>query len=237
MHILKLILIALMMYTTCFANAGTLKIHGNLKHIANNTLNTPLNLAQIEQPKHLYGIGMPAGLGRELLIFKGVTYTSQFRDFQYEVTKDDKVDIAFLVYNEVEDWQEIAIPNDVVNFEQLQGFVQQSFIDNGIDTVKGSMFQIHVQVHSLSWFVVGGMGDLRPTPLKSFLHQKLHGGLNTRKIMGLGAFTLAHQGRATSGKNLMHIHFKTVDEQTSFVGHLNNKISLKPGGRLLIPKK
>ncbi len=87
----------------------------------------------------------------------------------------------------------------------------------------------------LKWFVVNGMGNLRPDPQASFLRSRYLSGLENRQIEIVGLFGPACQGVLSSPGNDAHMHFRTIDDGSPFVGHVDNEIELKAGAVLYLP--
>lgn len=121
------------------------------------------------------------------------------------------------------------------SFKELEQFIENTLSARFGSALQNTVLQIKADVSAVKWFVVGGMGNLSPTPLSSFLRQKILGGFDNRSIHMAGIYTHDFSGRATSGSNTMHLHFITVDEQPLFVGHVDNDITLKPGAVLRLP--
>ncbi|MFC4701171.1 acetolactate decarboxylase [Glaciecola siphonariae] len=216
-----------------------INVHNDLRYIATNNLNKEIASSALTTKKHLYGLGMPKGLNKEIVVIDSQVYSSGFEEFQY-ATQKQHVDAGeqqfdFLVYAHIPRWRDIAVPESVVSFEQFQVFLEKQLQMHNIDTETGSMFQLLTEVEELHWFVVGGMGNLSPDPLSSFLRQKVKGGLNRRAIHAVGAFTQAYAGRATAGQNHVHMHFVTTDELPRFVGHIDNQMRLRRGAVLKLP--
>jgi hypothetical protein len=129
----------------------------------------------------------------------------------------------------------VSIPGEVKNFKQLEAFVGTQAARLGQDPERPMPFKLDVTAQSLRWFVVGGMGNLTPTPRDSFVRQLTKGGLDDVAIEAFGFYSTAHRGAYTNPASDMHAHFR-VKDTNGFVGHLDDDVALMPGGKLFVPK-
>ncbi len=231
--VLSIILIAGDAFTHSITNQ--LHIHGDLRKIANNSLNEAMSFKFSNRDKTLYGIGMPQGLDQEILVLRGTAYTSSFNNFQYETSKITDLDMAFFVFANVPRWQEITVPENIRDFNDLETFVDQESRKAGFDPERGFPFRLVAKIKALHWFVVGGMGNLEPTPLKSFLRQRVLGGLENRTIEAFGTYAKDLVGIASAPSTSMHLHFVTIDQKPFFMGHIDNDVLLDVGAKLYLP--
>ena len=141
-----------------------------------------------------------------------------------------------MVYAYVPSWTKIEIPDTVQTFADLETYIPKAAAHQGIKTSRPFPFRITGEVTALEWFVVNGMGNGVPNYLGSFFRARYLGGLDDRKIEGLGFYSNSHRGVLTNPQSNMHIHFKTTDEPL-FVGHINNSVLVKSGSYLLLPEK
>jgi putative intracellular protease/amidase len=242
MKLFKQVLLASILFVTLInAYAATnveVKNIGELKQIATSQLNGKVPFKSLLQDKQLYGLGMETGMDSEVLILANKPYVGGFRKMAYQYPLSDNPNLSFLVYSYVDKWQSITLPDDINNFQKLETFLPEMAKKAGLDSEKPFPFLINAQADFLQWFVVDGAGNNMPDAQTSFLRGRYLGGLNDVKIEGLGFYSSKHQGVFTAPKNNMHIHFKTIPQNTNetiFVGHLDGNIQLKKGTVIQLP--
>jgi len=213
---------------------ASIEVHGDLRDIARNSLNASAPLTSFANCEGLHGIGMPVGLESELLVVDGRATTSQFQDHRYEIANPDNPQLAFFAYGFVDHWIETSIPPEVKDFGELEEFISLAAIKAGFDSDTGFILKVVASVRHLDWFVVGGMGNLEPTPRDSFLRNRSRSGMDDREIEAIGIYSQSLQGIATSPNSPLHLHFRTIDKKSVFVGHLDDSIALEPGGRIML---
>jgi hypothetical protein len=230
-------------------NAGAgcrCSVIGDLRRIATSSLKGSSSLAELLQQEHVYAIGMPHGLNRELLVLDSKAYHSYFDDdLTYRVEEISDANVAFLGYAVVPAWAEYRIPDDVREFAHLETWIADFSLSIGLDQSSGPIpFKIVAEAWGLRWFVVGGEGNGQPTPRDAFLRSKFQGGLNDCSFEGFGFYTKNHRGNvpehpmATSPVSDVHMHFRTTTEHKGrpFLAHLDDHVLLKPGGRIYFPQ-
>jgi hypothetical protein len=216
-------------------------IIGDLRRIATSDLKGSCDLATLLMQPHLYAIGMPEGLDRELLVLNSQAYHSYFdADLKYHVGEIKDARVAFLGYANVSAWIEYRIPADVTNFAQLETFIGSQSANSGFNQDVALAFKLVTEAAGLRWFVVGGEGNGLPTPRDSFLRKKFQGGLDDCAIEAFGLYSKHNRGNlpekpmATSPVSDIHMHFRTT-RGALFVAHLDDNIILKPGGSIFFP--
>ena len=183
----------------------------------------------------VYALGMPVGLDAELLVIDGSVYRSRSHTDDSIVETPD-MEAAFLVHATVPSWTAVSLPGEVTTFKALETFVVEQARDSGLQVEDGFPFLLEGEVSWLEWFVVGGTGNGLPDKRASFLRNRMRGGMDDRRIRAVGFHVPKALGVATSPYAPTHIHFVTDDDQEQFVGHLNGKIAIQPGARILLPR-
>jgi acetolactate decarboxylase len=190
--------------------------------------------SELEGSGPLWGIGMPSGLDAEVLVLDSDAHVGRFDGLTYRSSVEQLPAVAFFVYARVSAWCVVAVPDSVRTFAELEAFVSRAATDHGIDIGRPFPFRIVAVAHSLRWFVVGGRGDRLPSPQTSFLRERRIGPLSERNIEALGFFVPDERGIATNPNSSVHMHFVTRDADV-FVGHIDDDIRLRLGGKLLLP--
>jgi hypothetical protein len=210
------------------------KSFGDLRFIRENQLTKSFPFSKIKSDD-LYGIGMPKGLDKELLVTSGNLYESFFDEHKYSagIVTEDR-DIAFMAYVNVSQWKTVILPKDIVTFAQLENALPELAKNVGIDSTVPFPFILRSEIDGLKWFIVDGMGNGKPNHLSSFLRSRYLGGLDSVEIEGVGFYSDKHKGIMSAPSSSMHIHFRTISEPL-FVGHIDNEVFLNQGATLQFP--
>jgi hypothetical protein len=209
---------------------------GDLRQIGTNTLNGSKPLRQLLATPHTYGLGMVAGLEGELLVIDSNAKLGRFKDGAYAILEPMEDLVAFGAFATVPNWQSLPIPLDVKSFKDLETYIAGQIARLHPGRVIATPFRLVGTAQSLKWFVVGGMGDLKPTPRESFVAQLKRGVLQDRAISAFGFYNPGPRGITTNPASSMHAHFETTSGPP-FVGHIDDEIVFAPGAELLLPAK
>lgn len=221
--------------STAVTPSNDVGVIGDLRAIARAELNGRTRLTELPGDGPLWALGMPHGLDRELLVEAGRVSSSGFVDHhRFELRHPSDLEVAFLVHARVSDWCSVAVPTNVVDFATLQMFVGTVAKQAGYTAEMPLPFRLRARARALRWFVVGGTGNMTPSPRESFLRARTLGGLHDVSLEALGFFSPRHRGVASNQNSDMHIHFRTTSGPR-FVGHLDDDITLEPGAVLLVP--
>jgi len=212
-----------------------LGLHGDLRLIAKNGLTEIKPLEAYQLDENFYGIGMPEGLDQEVIVLGGKVYTAEFKDFNYHTATVSDLNLVFFASAHVPEWQDIKIPSEIKTFGEFQDYLAKVALKHGFDTKKGFMFRLEAEMDNLKWFIVGGTGNLKPNPLKSFLRQRYLGGIENRTIEALGTYSEDLQGIASVPTSPMHMHFITIDDDKLFIGHIDNDFQIGDNATLYLP--
>lgn len=191
-----------------------------------------IKLDTISNKKGLYGIGPLSYLKGEILINDGVTYVSKaLSESQMSVEKTFEVDAPFLVYGNVNKWNELKLPEEVVDIKTLEVFIDQNtkrFKRPFIFKLKGNVETAEFHIQDLP------EGTKVSSPKEGHIGQKQYT-LTNEPVELIGFFSTEHHGVFTHHDSNVHIHLLTKDEKK--MGHLdavkfnNREISL------FLPKK
>ncbi|WP_439152013.1 acetolactate decarboxylase [Winogradskyella sp.] len=180
-------------------------------------LHGKINLDTIKKKKGLYGLGPNAFLDGEILINDGVTYVSQVTsDSTMVVEKNNTVEAPFFVYANVNEWEQIALPDAIKTIKDLELFIDSKTKDKKrpfafklIGSIENGI--IHVQ-------------NL-PKGVKVSSPKEAHQGqvdynLGYEEVEIIGFFSTEHQGIFTHHDSYLHMHLITKDLGT--MGHLDD---------------
>ncbi|MCW8930827.1 MAG: hypothetical protein OQL19_11375 [Gammaproteobacteria bacterium] len=217
-----------------YLNELQVKTFGDLRLIRENKLTESFPFSKIKSDD-LYGIGMPQGLDKELLISSGDLYESFFDNYNYStgIVKEDR-DIAFLAYVNVKKWTTVRLPENIITFTQLENALPELAKSNGLNSTAPFPFILHAKIDGLRWFIVDGMGNGKPNYLSSFLRSRYIGGLDNIEIEGIGFYSDKHKGIMSAPNSNIHIHFRTISKPL-FVGHIDDEMFLAKGAILQFP--
>lgn len=166
--------------------------------------------------KGLYGLGPVSYLRGEILINNGQAYRAEvIPDSSMVVEKTFKTSAPFFVYANVEKWREIALPLNVKNIGDLEGFIdrisqgnKRPFAFKLVGTISSGL--IHVQ-------------NLPPGSQVSSPKEAHQGQVdfNLKKVQVeiIGFFSTEHQGIFTHHDSYLHMHLITKNEGQ--MGHLD----------------
>jgi hypothetical protein len=218
------------------ATGESMRFVGDLRQIAGNTLVGTVPLKEIISKPGAYGLGMVDGLSAELLVLDSEPMLGGFNGEAYEIVTPKEDLVAFGGFAVVRAWREFAIPTDIKSFADLERFVATEIGKTGRPLDQPTPFRIIAEVESLKWFIVGGMGDLKPTPRESFVGKIRRGTLENTSIEAFGFHSSAHRGIYTNPQSNMHTHFLTTGPSAPFIGHIDDSVALKTGAKLFLPE-
>ncbi len=182
---------------------------------------------------HLYALGTSDKLSGEITVWDGKLRFSKVNGDVVVVTTPPDAKAIFLVWTYVAQWREIAIPDDVRTYKQLEMFVAQKAVQAGHNTAKPFPFLLKGSAERADFHVVNLTPDGTPlTPEKQEAAQA-HFPLENEAVNILGFYSTKYKGIWTQPASNMHLHLITADGEK--MGHLDD---LVPGKtlRLYLPK-
>lgn len=209
----------------------SVKMAGTMKDVMHKgELFGRIDLDTISNKKHLYGLGPSEYLKGEILIKDGVSYVSKISPTGgIVVEKNFKVKSPFLVYGNVETWEEIVLPDSVRTLPQLNSFLNETTMDR----TRPFAFRVTAEIDSGEFHVV----DL-PDGKEVRSPQEAHEGqkpfsLQTERVELVGFFSTEHQGVFTHHDTFMHVHLITEDRKK--MGHIDNMVIKIATAKLYLP--
>ena len=196
---------------------GEVKVVSAMKNVMRKgQLEGSIRLDTISDKKGLYGIGPEAYLKGELLINDGVSYVSRVTtDSTMTVEKQYEVDAPFFVYGHVTEWNEMDLPTQIVNIQDLERFIDQKRSDFNkpfVFKLTGRVAKADIHIQNL------------PDGTKVSSPAEAHQGqvsyiIEDEEVEIVGFFSTQHQGIFTHHDTYLHMHLITADEQK--MGHLD----------------
>jgi len=196
--------------------AARVRIAGAMKNVMQRgDLQNHIRLDTIKQRAGLYGLGPGSGLQGELLILDGQSYFSRVAaDSSMRVQQTYDVAAPFLVYSHINNWQQIDLPGNISNLDQLS-----QFLENRRPADHAFGFKLSGKVKAASIHVQN-----LPKGSKISSPQDAHRGqvkyqLQEQQVDIVGFFSRKHQGVFTHHDSYLHAHLITRDRRQ--MGHLD----------------
>ena len=213
-------------------NNPTPIIVGAMKNVMwQGDLKGKINLDTISNKKHLYGLGPIEGLKGEILILDGKCYTSKYvNDTIQDVQENYNVKAPFFAYANIEQWEEISLPDSVVTIDNLDKFINKNYGNKQPFFFKINAKVAQTKIHTMNL----------PNGIKVTSPQVAHDKgqkqyvIDNKEVIMLGFFSTKHQSIFTHHSTFTHLHLLINDK--TMMGHLDELKILPNSATLLIPK-
>jgi len=216
------------------SNSYKVAYKGALKNaMFKGDLSAKIDLSDLKENPHLYALGAFESLKGEVQIFDSKPFNTSVEDGALVIDQSFGKKATLLVYASVEKWQNIALPDSIVTYEQYEVFVEFIANEYHLDTNEPFPFMLMGEIQSFDWHVINWQdGDTEHS------HEKhrtsgLYGTLENQDVDILGFYSNAHHGIFTHHTTNMHMHVKTTDNLLA--GHLDD-MTLGSGMILKLPK-
>lgn len=177
-----------------------------------------------------YGIGPLAGLRGEILLFDGVPYVSFIKTNAVAVEEMPSATAPFLVYAQVKEWEESALPAEIQTQKQLENYLT----DISGESAEPFPFILSGMVAEADYHIQNlPEGTQVSSPAEAHQGQQNFTLQNTEVDM-LGFYSKKHKGIFTHKDSYMHMHILSSDK--SQMGHLDAIEFGNNSFRLLLPK-
>lgn len=208
-----------------------IKIAGAMKNVMwKGELDGIIMLDTIKNRKGLYGLGPESFLTGELLINDGQAYVSRvLPDSTMTVEKTFHVSAPFFVYSNVNEWQELELPEHIKTLKELETFIDEKTTNLERPftfKLSGQIVKAIIHIQNLP------KGTKVSSPTEAHQGQTNYN-LQNEDVVIVGFFSTAHQGIFTHHDSFLHMHLITKDE--SKMGHLDEiELGIM---KLYLPKK
>jgi acetolactate decarboxylase len=207
--------------------------HGALKNIMHKgDVTAKAKLSDLKDIEHLYALGALENLKGEIQIFNSSPFNTMVTDstltFDNTLTKK----ATLVVYVSVSKWYSLNIPNDVVTYDQLESYIEQSAQENHINIKEPFPFLIEGTANSIDWHVINWKDGDTEHSHEKHINSGLNGTANNRDVKMLGFYSNSHHAIFTHHTTNMHIHVKTNDNKIA--GHVDG-LTLGKGMILKLP--
>lgn len=192
-----------------------------------------ISLDSLQKYKGLIALGPLGKMQGEITALDGVPYAGIVTtEGKGSIQTDWQVDAPFLVYANVEEWEEIAIQGQVNSIQELEKLIESTLISNGVDLLKPLPFRIVGKFDQMTTHVVTPRsadipGYVEGRNQANYDHQSQSGEL-------IGFYSQEGQRIYTHHDSFMHVHFLSAAKD--YAGHLDKFESAMDGFKLLVPK-
>ena len=230
-----LLLIATLLLTCQSEQGVTVPVEyaGALKNIMRKgDLSAQFNLADLGDQQHLFALGALAELKGEILVMDGQAYISSEEDEKVKIDSTLNHEATLLVYSEVKEWLAVDIPAAMQSKDDLEAFVEEQAMLNGINSDQPFPFRMEGVLRSFDWHVINWPEGDKEHSHEKHISSGPHGTLANTAAEVLGFYSKHHHAIFTHHTTNMHLHVRTMDGQLA--GHLDD-LELGEGMKLLLP--
>ena len=218
-----------------FSQVALVEYHGALKNMMHKgDITAKADLSDLKKTEHIYALGALENLKGEIQIFDSKPYNTMVDSKALMFDQSFTKKATLLVYASVSEWNNIVIANNVVTYEQLEAFIKEEAVKNGIDTDAPFPFLIEGTAKSFDWHVINWKDGDTEHSHEKHISSGLHGTLKKKQVEMLGFYSNAHHAIFTHHTTNMHIHVKTTDNKIA--GHVD-ALTLGKGMLLKLPAK
>jgi acetolactate decarboxylase len=190
-------------------------------------------LAEFRNSPHLYAVAPLEGLRGEITAWDGKPYVSYVRDNAVVVEQKADAKAIFMVWAQVAEWSEVAVPETIKSYTELEQFVGEAAKSAGVDTNQPFPFLLKGTPQKVDWHVNNYVSDNTPLTQEKHDKAKFKGTLENEAVEIVGFYSDKHAGVFTHHTTKMHLHMRSVSGKA--MGHLDD-ITLGGGIKLYLPK-
>ena len=214
-------------------NEFKVEYNGALKNMMHKgDLSAKADLKDFEKSNHFYALGAIENLKGEIQIFDSKPFNTMVKDSSFVFINAFANLAALLVHASVSKWKSINIPDNVVSYEQLESYIEQTAKENQIQTDEPFPFLINGTIKSFDWHVINWKDGDTEHSHEKHINSGLNGTIKNRQVEMLGFYSDSHHAIFTHHTTNMHIHVKTVDNKIA--GHVDG-LTLGQGMILKLP--
>ncbi len=171
-----------------------------MKH---NDLSAYADLEDFKNLSNLYALGALEGLSGEVMVINSIPYVSQSTEGGVKVENSWDHKANFLVYAQVEDWKEYALPIELKTLSQLAKFIEE------LDVKKPTPFLVEGLITSASWHVVNWDKNDSIHTHEKHIKSGAYDTFISQPVTILGFYSTEHKGIFTHHSLPIHAHVKT----------------------------
>jgi acetolactate decarboxylase len=220
---------------SCSAAAGIsllVQWQGAQKDVLSGDIAGKVDLAPLAELTDLYGLGPLQEVTGEVTILNSRPYIARVTDAGEIALEHSFANRAcFLVYSQVERWQRVILPEDIVDEKTLEAGLPELAQQHGINADLPFPFLLKGQPDRVVYHVLNKTDGATHSPE---LHEKakVKFRLEDLEIEVIGFYSDRHRGVFTPGHSSLHMHLRDTDDTVS--GHLDS-LSFPQGLDLYLP--
>ncbi len=204
-----------------FENIYNVQYRGALKLMMHKgDVSAKAELKGLKSLAHVYALGALENLKGEIQIFDGQPYNTIVENGKSVIDSTFGKKATLLVWAQIENWIDVIIPSEIRSFEDLEKFIADSALGNGIPLNEPFPFLLNGKVRSLDWHIIDWKdGDMEHSHEKH-ITSGLHGTLENTEVEILGFYSKHHRAIFTHHTTNIHSHFKT--QNSPYGGHVDD---------------
>ncbi|MEL6674833.1 MAG: acetolactate decarboxylase [Bacteroidota bacterium] len=192
------------------------QIAGAMKNVMwKGELDPVITLDTLSRKENLFAVGPETGLRGEIMVHEGRAFVSRIGpDSALLVEENFAVGAPFLVYAYVEAWEEVMLPDSVLNLPTLEAFIEKE------TQAKKRPFAFKLAGKATAIYHAQNLPPGTKVSSPAEAHQgQVNFPLYEEAIKVTGFFSTEHQGVFTHHDSYLHLHLLTEDE--SRMGHVD----------------
>ncbi len=230
---MKKIILSFALFLLVFTLNAQVKHAGAMSEMGKSGFAPTISLDSLQQYKGLIALGPLGKMQGEITVVDGIPYAGIVTaDGKGSIQSDWKVDAPFLVYANVEEWEEITLQGQFSSIQELEKLIESTLMASGVDLLKPLPFRIIGNFDQMTTHVVTPRsadipGYVEGRNQANYEHQAESGEL-------IGFYSKEGQRIYTHHDSFMHVHFLSAAKD--YAGHLDKFESAMDGFKLLVPK-
>jgi len=205
---------------------------GAQRDVLSGDINGHVDLEPLEGLSDLYGLGPLEGVRGEITILDSRPYVTRVQqDGSLMVENSFRNRACFLVYSQVQRWQKVALPEEIVDEKSLEHELPVLAAQYGLDPTLPFPFLLRGRPDRAVFHVLNKTDGLLHSPE---LHEKAKEKftLEDAGVEIIGFHSHDHRGIFTPSHSAIHIHLKSEDGLVA--GHVDT-LSFPQGIELYLP--
>ncbi|WP_332914377.1 acetolactate decarboxylase [Algoriphagus boritolerans] len=210
-----------------------MKHAGAMSEMGKSGFAPTISLDSLEKYKGLVALGPMGKMEGEITIVDGIPYVGIVKEDESGIIqKDWRIQAPFLVYADIQEWEEISLSGKVSTIQELESVLEASFVSAGMDLSQPFPFRVFGKFDQMVTHIVTPRSQEIPGYKEgrnqvNYTHSEENGEL-------IGFYSREGKGIYTHQNSFFHIHF--LNDDKSFAGHLDNFESNLEGFKIWIPK-
>jgi len=217
---MKFLLLLTLIFTQFIFASAQVFTAGKAKNVMMGTdLSAHVKLDTLLTRAHLYALGPIDDLQGEITVINGIPLSSTIIEGEIITSIDSNAKAPFMAYAYVENWQKINITQPISNLKELEKFVAELALKQGINTNEPFPFLISGQVDFIAFHII--MRDKNEAEHNHDKHNaaKVRFERKENQAILLGFYSTHHEGVFTHKDQFIHLHYTDADYSEN--GHVD----------------